>query len=255
MAKSKIEWCDYTFNPWIGCHKIAPGCLNCYAETLNGRMKWCIWGETYYRTSEANWNKVRTWDRKAVKMGTRFWVFCASLADVFEEDPPQEWRDDLWNLIRTYRNLDWLLLTKRPWNIKNMVPNDFKEDPWDWVWMGVSIDVPDTALGKIDWLIDAPAAHRFVSAEPLLDEINLLDRHMAAGGIDWLIVGGESGKNARPMQPTWALTLALQAHEHNVPFFMKQMGTWWMQATAGEKGKGNDFENFPGYLRVRQFPD
>lgn len=254
MGKTKIEWCDYTFNPWIGCAKIAPGCKNCYAEALNKRMGWTEWGKGHYLTSDTNWKKVEQWNTKAFKEDKRYWVFCASLADVFEEGIPDEWRYDLWDMIRNNRNLDWLLLTKRPFNIAKMLPDDFLEDPWDWVWLGTSISSGEEMF-QVKQLIDIPAAHRFISAEPLLGKINLFQ--VGIEKINWIIVGGESGASARPMNPIWALDIALQATKLKIPFFMKQMGSHYMRTTKAIKGtatKGNDFDDLPGYLRIRQFP-
>src|ERR1700712_493898 len=112
---SKIEWCDHTFNPWIGCQKVSPGCDNCYAEALMdkrlGRVEWGPHGERL-RTSPANWAKPLQWDRAAAKAGVRHRVFCASLADWLDNKVPRRWRIDLAAIIRQTPNLDWLLLTK-----------------------------------------------------------------------------------------------------------------------------------------------
>ena len=115
---SKIEWTDHTFNPWIGCTKVSDGCKNCYAESLMdkrwGKVKWGPQGQRQ-RTSDENWKKPFAWDRQAAKQGIRYRVFCASLADVFEDnDQVSDWRLDLFDMIKVTPNLDWLLLTKRP---------------------------------------------------------------------------------------------------------------------------------------------
>ena len=118
MGKNtNIEWCDHTWNPWIGCTKISPGCLNCYAENLmDTRWKRVRWGRgnPRQRTSEANWRQPLLWDQEAKKAGERRKVFCASLADVFDPEAPDQWRSDLFALIEQTGSLDWLLLTKRP---------------------------------------------------------------------------------------------------------------------------------------------
>ena len=117
MKESKIEWTTHTFNPWIGCTKVSPGCAHCYAETLMdtryGRAKWGK-GNPRSRTSAGNWKQPKRWDKEAAKLGERHRVFCASLADVFDGEVANEWRDALWKLIEATPNLDWLLLTKRP---------------------------------------------------------------------------------------------------------------------------------------------
>src|SRR5690606_14613384 len=112
---------DHTFNPWIGCTKVSPACDGCYAEAMMdkryGRVKWGAPGQgagTRERTSKGNWSKPKAWDRKAKAAGTRPFVFCSSLADVFDNQVPAEWRRDLFELIRATPNLVWLLLTKRP---------------------------------------------------------------------------------------------------------------------------------------------
>ena len=126
---SNISWCDHTFNPWIGCQKVSPGCDSCYAEALMdtrfGKVQWGPEGERKL-TSDANWRKPLTWNRKAATAGERPRVFCASLADVFDNQAPQAWRRRLWSLILDTPNLDWLLLTKRPQNISKMMP-------WNWL--------------------------------------------------------------------------------------------------------------------------
>jgi protein gp37 len=129
---SNIEWTHHTFNPWIGCTKVSDGCKNCYAENLMdkryGRVKWGPQG-TRVRTSEANWKKPLKWNREAEAKGERHRVFCASLADVFEDKPDQpemeQWRLELLELIIKTPYLDWLLLTKRPENVRGMVYGDW----------------------------------------------------------------------------------------------------------------------------------
>jgi len=116
---SKINWTTHTFNPWIGCTKVSPGCLHCYAETLMdtryGRVKWGA-GNPRSRTAPSNWKKVRSWNNRAGRDGVRPRVFCASLADWLDDEVPLEWLADLLGLISQTTNLDWLMLTKRPEN-------------------------------------------------------------------------------------------------------------------------------------------
>jgi protein gp37 len=124
---SKIEWTDHTFNPWIGCTKVGPGCDHCYAENWNARFGAGIapnWGPgaPRRRTTSQNWNKVRKWDREASVASKRPRVFCASLADVFDNEVPVEWRADLWILIEECSSLDWILVTKRVGNVAKMAP-------------------------------------------------------------------------------------------------------------------------------------
>lgn len=146
--KSKIEWCDHTFNPWIGCQHVSPGCDHCYAETQNAFRKWNggMWGPhaPRKRTSDANWKQPLRWNAEARafkrEYGHKPRVFCASLADVFDNQVDPLWRDDLFALIRECKRLKWLLLTKRPQNIRKMLPTDWG-DGYRNVWLGVTAEI------------------------------------------------------------------------------------------------------------------
>lgn len=238
---SAIEWTDHTFNPWIGCTKVSDGCKHCYAETLMdkryGKVKWGPQGARV-RTSKANWDKPRRWNEQAKKEGRRFRVFCASLADVFEEKPDQpeinEWRNDLFALIDATPNLDWLLLTKRPENIKRLWPFGWygRDFTWPNVWMGTSVENQETADERIPWLLKIPAVVHFLSCEPLLGHIDLelsganYGRDDLNEMVNWVIVGGESGPGARPLHPDWVRSIRDQCLEADTPFFFKQWGAW-----------------------------
>jgi protein gp37 len=266
-AKSKIEWCEHTFNPWVGCTKVSPACDHCYAATWAGRFKVAKWGpgEPRVRTTAANWRLPVKWDREAADTGTRPRVFCASLADVFDNDVPQEWRRDLFSLIDACRHLDWILLTKRIGNARDMLNTltlgFWDMSPWKHVWIGATICNQDEADRDIPKLLAVPAALRFVSIEPMLGPIDLtrvcVDNHATLGtyldalrghrwdesaysgggpplesdppdfrGIDWVISGGESGPNARPAHPNWLRSLRDQCAAAGVPFLFKQWGEY-----------------------------
>lgn len=258
---TKIEWCDASWNPWVGCTKVSEGCKNCYAETLMdgrfGRVKWGPAG-TRQRTSASNWAKPRAWNRKAQKEGRRYRVFCASLADVFEDRAElAPWRYDLFKLIEATPRLDWLLLTKRPENVNGMIEEGTGfSDAWMWlstnsnVWIGTSVENQDAANKRIPELVRVPAAHRFLSMEPLLGDVDLTSIYLENGArwdalaalgtgtapdapaIEWVIVGGESGANARPMHPYWARSIRDQCMKYNVPFHFKQWGEWALKSDA-----------------------
>lgn len=273
MAESSIEWTDYTFNPWIGCQAVSPGCDHCYAETQNGVYKWNAagWGPhaARHRTSAANWKKPLAWNRKAEAEGVRRRVFCASLADVFDNhasiDP--QWRLDLWELIAETPAIDWLLLTKRPQNIKRMLPDEW-DSGWPNVWLGTTVENQSEADRRIPHLLAVPAKVRFLSCEPLLEKVDLqkgadwgvmspagmeYDKYNPLTGmweydldetgsstssgfgprIDWVIAGGESGPKARPMYPDWARALRDQCAEAGTAFFFKQWGEWAPNETQG----------------------
>lgn len=247
-----IEWCDHTWNPWHGCIKVSPGCEHCYAETLSHRWGKDIWGpaKTTGRQmmSNAYWKQPLQWDREARAQGIRAKVFCASMADVFEDHPQlEEPREKLFRLIENTPNLIWLLLTKRPENIKRMIydSTDIKPGIWlagmgDRVWIGTSVEDQKRADERIPHLLAIPSAVRFLSVEPLLGPIDLWGARYtnpdgsktgaistwAQHGINWVIVGGESGPGARPMHPRWATLIRDDCKAAGVPFFFKQFGEW-----------------------------
>lgn len=180
-ANTKIEWADHTFNPWEGCQKVGPGCDHCYAESRNARfaggtaINWGP-GAPRRRTSEANWRLPLKWNAEAERLGIRYRVFCASLADVFDNEVDPQWRDDLFDLIAKTPNLDWLLLTKRIGNVGNMLPVPFDFDKhYPNVWLGATIVNQEEADRDIPKLLQVPAAKRFLSMEPLLEPVNLAD--------------------------------------------------------------------------------
>ena len=230
---SKIEWTDHTFNAWVGCTKVSPACDNCYAESWAKRSGSPeLWQGERRRTTEANWRKPIKWNAEAEKLGIRYKVFCNSLADVFDNEIDPEWFGDLWRLIRATPNLDWLLLTKRIGNAVKMWPGgEYKN-----VWLGATVINQEEADRDIPKLLDTPAAVRFLSMEPLLGPIELYQLY----NIDWIIVGGESGPNARPMHSAWARNLRDKCQTDGVPFFMKQM---------------TKKAPIPDDLMIRQFPE
>jgi len=218
-----------TFNPWTGCTKVSAACDHCYAESWAKRSGLVQWGNyPRRRTSEDYWRQPLKWNRQAERTGVRRKVFCASLADVFDNQAPAQWRSDLWALIELTPRLDWLLLTKRPQNIAKMLPSTWGTG-WPNVWLGTTGENPEECR-RIDHLRRVPAVVRFLSCEPLLAEIR-----PDLTGISWVICGGESGPNARPMHPDWARSLRDQCQAAGVPFFFKQWGEW----APGECGNGS----------------
>ncbi|MDN7525180.1 MULTISPECIES: phage Gp37/Gp68 family protein [Burkholderia] len=238
---TKIEWCDHTFNPWEGCQKVGPGCDHCYAETRNARfgggtaVNWGA-GALRRRTSPANWRKPLQWNRDGTFYaihGRRQRVFCASLADVFDNAVDPAWRADLFRLIADTPNLDWLLLTKRIGNVMSMVSEaaqyqfdlDCIERPrlHDNVSIGATIVNREEMLRDAEKLLAVPARMRFWSVEPMLSDLGEIPTELMP---DWVICGGESGANARPMHPDWARNLRDQCAAAGVPFLFKQWGEW-----------------------------
>lgn len=304
MAENtSIEWADHTFNPWIGCTKVGPGCDNCYASAWDRRFAVSghamHWGAGQARRRTKTWGDPIRWNKQHeaffVAHGRRQRVFCASLADVFDNAVDPQWRDDLWRLIEATPNLDWLILTKRIGNVGNMLPVPFDFDKhYPNVWLGITVVNQTEADRDIPKLLAEPAAKRFLSMEPLLDPVDLgawignedchacgarffgdeirlgwwnsdpavavdfedepedendirrvcphcgqrdncgevgeIDKEDRGDGLHWVIVGGESGPNARPMHPDWARSLRDQCQAAEVPFLFKQWGEW----TPGE---------------------
>lgn len=275
-----IEWCDSTFNPWIGCTKVSPGCDHCYAKTMDDRKVFqgvTHWGAGAERmhTSEGNWKLPVKWNANAdaffAKHGRRQRVFCASLADVFDNEVNDGWRVELFELIKNTPNLDWLLLTKRIGNVETLAPRLWIRDGFPKnVWLGISVVNQAEADRDIYKLMKIPATVRFLSMEPLLEAVDINGfipkpkwwkyhpvecRHghdycpicdaNPERGIDWVIVGGESGIGARAMHPQWVKGLRDQCASSGIPFLFKQWGEW---APVGRK-KINGFSNpHQGYI-------
>jgi protein gp37 len=225
---SKISWTDATFNPWIGCTRVSEGCRNCYAEEMMdrryGRVTWGP-GGARSRTSEQNWRQPRKWDTAAGAAGERRRVFCASLADVFDDHASidAEWRGDLWRLIAETPNLDWLLLTKRPENWPLFLPAAERRPPFEHVRLGVTMENQDALDERGDILAFAHAAGwpTFISYEPAIGPVHWSPL-LRTGAVGWMIVGAESGPRARPFNEDWARLSRDQCAAHGVPFFYKQ---------------------------------
>lgn len=268
-----ISWADHTFNPWIGCAKVSPACDGCYAEAQMGvagrfgpaRAQWGGPGKgegTRSRTAASNWKLPHKWNRQAASAPGQTFVFCASLADVFDNAVPWEWRRDLFDLIRATPHLTWLLLTKRPGNIvkrfaETLHPGEgYGLGDISPFWprnaaIGCTVANQDEADRDIPKLLRAKAALRpafaFLSMEPLLGPVDLTDvandgdsywdaltGHPAEETIDgepcekvdWVITGGETDQGAhkaRPTDPDLFRSLRDQCQAAGVPFHMKQM--------------------------------
>ena len=220
-----IEWCDHTFNPWMGCTKVSPACDNCYAEALMdtryGRVEWGA-GNPRLRTAPSNWAQPYRWNKAAGLAGTRPFVFCASLADVFDNEVDPRWRADLFELIENTPNLIWLLLTKR---VGNVIAMSYQA----WGGLPRNVAIGATMANQMEYDRDrmklarikevADPLFTFGSFEPLLGLV-ILDKNAP----DWIIVGGESGSSARPMQLEWARYLQRQSKELGRVFNFKQVG-------------------------------
>lgn len=172
------------------------------------------------------------------------------MADVFEDHPavvPDRTR--LWEVVEQTPFLDWLMLTKRPENIPRFLPPHWQQRPRDNVWLGTSVEDEERGLERIPKLVQVPAVVRFLSCEPLLSSLN----GVALGGIDWVIVGGESGPGARRLDPLWAHALRERCQASSIAFFFKQAGTI-LAREWGMTGKGHEWLRIPEGLRAREYP-
>lgn len=267
-----ISWTHHTFNPWWGCEKVSPACAHCYAETFAKRTGWAtgspsgkppLWGAGSERRffGDKHWNEPLKWNREAEAAGERRRVFCASMADVFEDrEELISHRARLFDLIRRTPNLDWLLLTKRPENIvihmkqvwhqaDDTGMSELRAFVNEWlqgtapanVWIGTTVENQEMAEKRIPALVAVPARVRFLSCEPLLGPVDLsyacfngADSFGQMPGIGWVICGGESGTKARPMYPNWALSLRDQCAAARVPFHFKQWGSHYPSVHTGQ---------------------
>jgi protein gp37 len=227
--RSGIEWTDSTFNPWWGCTRVSPACAHCYADALARRYGHReLWAETGARRffGEAHWRKPVLWNRAAAAAGEPTKVFCASMADVFEDRRDLDsWRSRLWLLIEDTPWLQWQLLTKRPELVQRLAP---WRDGWPSnVWLGVSIENSRFTF-RADLVREIPAAVRFVSAEPIVASLfangGPRRRPIDLTGIDWVIAGGESGPRCRPCDPAWIRELRDACADSATAFFLKQLG-------------------------------
>ena len=253
MAATKISWADYTFNGVIGCTKVSPGCAHCYAETWAQRHRpggLVPWGNGSRVVTKGPWQDALKWQREAAASRVRARVFASSLSDVFEDHQvPNEQRPRFWQLVRSCRDLDWLVLTKRPENIARMLPSDWSVDAYPHVWLGTSVEDQQRAEERLPHLLGVPARVRFVSCEPLLGPVNLTDLPLPLGPareglrtklgegarcnplhayaldqLHWVICGGESGPGHRPMDLAWARSLRDQCAAHGTAYWFKQTG-------------------------------
>jgi protein gp37 len=242
----------------MGCTNVSPGCDHCYAETMMdkryGKVQWGP-GKPRVRTAPATWRKPLLWEREheafMLAHGRRRRVFCASLADVFDNEVAPQWRADLFKLIEATPHLDWLLLTKRIGNAHEMMfaARGGHLPLLSNVWLGATVVDQAEVVRDIPKLLRVPARVRFLSVEPMLGPVDLtgvklpmlgksfetvnvlqrkdsLQRGAARVTIDWVICGGESGPGARPLHPEWVRSLRDQCAAAGVPFHFKQWGEW-----------------------------
>lgn len=248
---SGIQWCDNTWNPWQGCQKVSPGCDNCYM--FRDKKRYGQDPETVVRSKPPTFNRPRRWNKEAEAAGQRRLVFTASWADFFSREA-DEWRPEAWALIAECPWLTFQILTKRHARIADNLPPDWG-DGYPNVWLGVSAENQEWWGRRTTALRAVPARVRWVSVEPQIGSINPGDLR----GIDWVVVGGESGPNERPFLVGWAEHFIAAGMDARVPIFVKQLGSHPI-GFDGERlrlkdSHGGEMDEWPEHLRVRAFPE
>lgn len=274
---TKIEWTDATWNPIRGCSRVSEGCRNCYAERQAARFSGK--GQAYeglvrIANGHPQWTgKVEFVERHL--MDPLRWkepkrIFVNSMSDLFHEGVSNDWLNRIFGVMAKAQQHVFQVLTKRPERMRSYM-HDWKpvETVFPNVWLGVSVEDQKTADERIPLLLQTPAALRWISAEPLLGEIQLPEEafvcpanepHPICPCLDWVVVGGESGPGARPMDIEWARSIVAQCEERSVPVFVKQLGRN-PYITVRENGvklrdhKGGDWSEWPQDLRIREYPE
>ena len=242
--RSNIEWTDATWNPVTGCTEVSPGCDNCYARTFAERWRG-IPGHPYEQGFD-----LRLWPERLDQPSR--WakprvIFVNSMSDLFHTDVPDDYIDRVFDAMRRAPQHQFQVLTKRPGRMASVLQR-IQPMPLAHVWLGTSVE-SEAYTWRIDKLRATPAAVRFLSLEPLLGPLPTLD----LSGVGWVIVGGESGHGARPMDLDWARDIRDQCAAASVPYFFKQTGAVAARVLGGS-GKGTDVGGIPPDLAVRQYP-
>ncbi len=243
MSNSRIEWTEETWNPTVGCNKISAGCTNCYAEIMANRLQ-AMRVRGYEDGFKFTVMAERLEQPLAKKKPTKYFV--NSMSDLFHEEMPEKVLNKIFNTImKTPRHI-YQILTKREERMFDYfngrrVPNN--------VWLGVTVENRKEGLPRIERLREIDASTRFVSIEPLLENLGNIDLK----DIDWVIVGGESGTKARPMKEESVIRIKAQCERQNVPFFFKQWGAWGNDGIKRSKkvnGRlllGKEWNQYPEY--------
>lgn len=226
MKTTKIEWTDKTWNPITGCTKKSAGCAHCYAEVMTHRLK-AMRLVKYKNGFELTLHEDEL--EQPLKWRGTHNIFVCSMSDIFHESVPFEFIDKIIEVIGKTPQHRYQILTKRAERMAEYFKN--KPIPTN-VWLGVTVECRDTKY-RVDYLRDLKASVKFLSCEPLLEDLEKLNLHK----IDWVIVGGESGPKARPMKEEWVLNIKEQVEKQNAAFFFKQWGTWGSDGVKRNKCK------------------
>lgn len=234
---TRIQWTLKTWNPWWGCDKVSPGCAHCYAEHLMMR-----WGKGFAirRTSDATFYAPLSWKAPSL-------IFTCSMSDWFHPGA-DAWRGEAWDIIRRTPQHIYQILTKRPERIAENLPYGW---PLPNVWLGVSTEYQRWADARIPLLLASGTTVNFISAEPLLGPLDL-SKWLCPDGLDWVIVGGESGPKARPVSLEWIRDIIRQCRDARIPVFVKQLGA---MHRCQHDDKGGCWYCWPEDLQVRGMPE
>jgi protein gp37 len=216
-TKSKIEWTEQTWNPAVGCMKVSPGCAHCYAEVMARRLQ--AMGVNGYDNGFALTLLPGRLDEPLRRKRPTVY-FVNSMSDLFHEEIPDAYIRDVFRVITQAPQHTFQILTKRAERMAAFFAT-FGDAPPN-AWLGTTVEDRRHGVPRLDWLRQVPTRIRFVSIEPLLEDLGTLD----LSGIHWVIVGGESGPKARPMRPEWVLSIKRQCEEQHAAFFFKQWGGW-----------------------------
>ncbi len=244
MKKSKIEWTEETWNPTTGCTKVSAGCKNCYAEVMANRLQ-AMGTPGYENGFEFSIMYDRLEQPLKKKKSTKYFV--NSMSDLFHEQMPKSFLDKIMGVIDLTPQHVYQILTKREDRMFEYFQD--RRIPEN-IWLGVTVEDIKHGVPRIDKLRNINASIKFLSVEPLLEDIGKIN----LTGIDWVIVGGESGAKARPMKQEWALNVKKQCDEQNVAFFFKQWGTWGADGvrrskkTNGRILNGKEWNEYPEHV-------
>jgi protein gp37 len=224
-TQTTIEWTEQTWNPAVGCSKVSPGCAHCYAEAMAKRLK--AMGVNGYANGFALTMLPNRLD-EPLKRHKPTIYFVNSMSDLFHEEIPDDYIRQVFDVIKRAPQHTFQVLTKRAQRMATF----FQEyEPPDNAWLGVTVEDQEHGIPRLDWLRQIPARIRFASVEPLLEDLGDLN----LSGIHWIIVGGESGPKARPMQQEWVLNIKRQCDQQQSAFFFKQWGGWGVDGTKRAK--------------------
>lgn len=237
---SKIEWTEQTWNPTTGCNKVTAGCKNCYAESMAKRLQ-AMGTPGYENGFDFTLMPERLLQPTTKKKSTKYFV--NSMSDLFHEKMPKDYLDKIFDVIRSTPQHTYQILTKREQNMANYFGHEKLPDN---VWLGVTVE-NTKSLKRVDYLREINATIRFLSVEPLLEDLGRID----LSNIHWVIVGGESGHKARPMKKEWAVNIKDQCEQQGASFFFKQWGTWGADGVKRSKKSngmeidGQVYQNYP----------